>query len=816
MKKNILMPLVALLLLLVGCNYNDRNFDGLDDMTRPSDVKKGEYTLTDADYATIASNATNKALAATNGVSAELAALSKTKIFSATLPAKDYLPAFAAAKWYTGSNNSAFKITYNKSVEAPAYLGKIAVAEKYVVSAADYKGLWGNTPADYFTPVKSVKSNMAKILGKSITGAVSGDYRMVSYRYSDKEPGGEASALVLGILDEDFTSVANNAVIEFDGWLNKDTKGVRTWLGKLYAGNTYAQVSSGSAGTSADSWLITPAFNLAASADPKLSFDVCSGYNLGARLSVLISTDYNGADPAAATWEDISLNFAIPVTPATGYGVLSPAGIMGLKKYQGTPFYLAFRFVAENPGKTGTYQIDNIQVGDVCTVVETVIKAEDFQGVTKGVAVALTDWTNTGDKPWLGNNYSTNFFAEATANNKGAVETSLISPPVAITAGAYLSFDVHPRYITENRLKVFISDNFTGDESAATWVDITDNFTIPTVQPADFVRAGAMSLSAYVGKTIAVKYYYKGDSGIMPALTTTYRIDNFKVYTLARTTSRATASATTRNYVGGVVDRNALYQYNGTAWTPVEKVSVLNPEDYTAMGITNFSSTVKPQLYLPTYLATKYPYALEDAVVAVAYNYNSTTALAVTEFTYTGGVWVMNNNITTDTEQFACVNGQWMYNPSVTLELLPIKNQPDVSAFFQAIVDYAATTYGDGYYQTGYKNAEYYYGASAYNNNFDFRPASWKSGCSIGPTAYAAYDVAAMLVLIEERITQAFIPALEATYPNADVLEGVDVNYFINFGVYEGSVISTPNRTITYKVVGKGKFEYVAGSYQKL
>ena len=55
---------------------------------------------------------------------------------------------------------------------------------------------------------------------------------------------------------------------------------------------------------------------------------------------------------------------------------------------------------------------------------------------------------------------------------------------------------------------------------------------------------------------------------------------------------------------------------------------------------------------------------------------------------------------------------------------------------------------------------------------------------------------------------------MKAIYGNADVVEGVDVFYTINFAIYDGS--STTQYTIKYKVTGKGQFEYVADSLKKV
>lgn len=67
MKKTIYLPLLAIgaMAALTGCDENAWNdhLDGFDSTFAPTEVKTIEYTLTDADYAAIASNKQNKALA---------------------------------------------------------------------------------------------------------------------------------------------------------------------------------------------------------------------------------------------------------------------------------------------------------------------------------------------------------------------------------------------------------------------------------------------------------------------------------------------------------------------------------------------------------------------------------------------------------------------------------------------------------------------------------------------------------------------------------------------------------------------------------
>lgn len=50
MKRKYIIPVMASLLALGACDYNEDNFEGLEEMTRPTNVTKIAYTLTDADY----------------------------------------------------------------------------------------------------------------------------------------------------------------------------------------------------------------------------------------------------------------------------------------------------------------------------------------------------------------------------------------------------------------------------------------------------------------------------------------------------------------------------------------------------------------------------------------------------------------------------------------------------------------------------------------------------------------------------------------------------------------------------------------------
>ena len=93
MKKHIYSALVACgcIALFGSCDENSWNDNELDGFEVPgvTEVQTVEYTLTDADYASIASNNTNKTMAEDAGVSAALKAVGTKFCFSEQIAARD-------------------------------------------------------------------------------------------------------------------------------------------------------------------------------------------------------------------------------------------------------------------------------------------------------------------------------------------------------------------------------------------------------------------------------------------------------------------------------------------------------------------------------------------------------------------------------------------------------------------------------------------------------------------------------------------------------------------------------------------------------
>ena len=433
---------------------------------------------------------------------------------------------------------------------------------------------------------------------------------------------------------------------------------------------------------------------------------------------------------------------------------------------------------------------------------------QNFEALPTGDLKELKGWfiSSTGDTQWKVTSYDDNQYVQYSANGtKGACVGWMVTPAISVTAGDYLAFDVTVGYYNASCLSVLISENFDGKNvGTANWVDVTFDFSIPTKPTSGygtFASAGKVSLSAYAGKKVYVAFKYEGDGANKK--TTTYQIDNIMVGT-----SIPANSLSTPTY--------AVKVYDGKNWkNKSNNVYVLTYADYGDMGQSKryFTSDVPAVNYLPAYLSKMVAYPVDGDARVVVYRFYNGKALNIysDEYTYSAekARWELNTRIVDKTEQFVLSDGKWNFDPSTVVTLKAEKGNVEAAAFYQAITDWVKENHPE--YVTSYGNNDYYYGGSAYNNNFDFRPSAWKAQ---NASAYGSMSDADLTKLMFERLPEAFLPGLKAIYGSADVVEGVDVFYTINFAIYDGS--STTQYTIKYKVTGKGQFEYVADSLKKV
>lgn len=166
------------------------------------------------------------------------------------------------------------------------------------------------------------------------------------------------------LLLEDFESIgANNGTLSLPNWKNIGEVGGISYLNAIFGTVKCAKISAFSTSApTVSSWLITPAVNLTGSTAPKLTFMNAAGYLDGATtFKVMISTNYTGSNtPSTATWTQLPATIA--TAPTTGYSSFISSGIINLSAYIGQTVYIAFKYDGGDPGKTTTYEIDDVKV----------------------------------------------------------------------------------------------------------------------------------------------------------------------------------------------------------------------------------------------------------------------------------------------------------------------------------------------------------------------------------------------------------------------------------------------------------------------
>lgn len=352
-------------LLFSGCDVNEQ-FDGLDDMAKPTNKVAYVYTLATADYSAISAAALKVATNHEDTLKAQ--SINTYKAFSDKVFAGDYIPFLLKTKYKYGDLGSTAAITYAFGQNKPSFT---------ILSKSDYQYLWGDSFLNYveaFTPAKSADANLNAVLKNKYPAAIEGDYKFLEYNYSSVEA--VTNNIEYKYFFDDFEAHTYlpspySPISEF-GWTQKDTSGTRTWLNRLYNLNHYAQVTSNGSNELNNVFLITKQVDLTQAIAPQFTFDVTVGYWNATCLQVFISEDYSGntANIGTATWIDITSNFTLPVTPTSGYGTLASAGIADLTSYVGKKVYIAFKYSGDSrtettPKITTTYQIDNIKVSEM-------------------------------------------------------------------------------------------------------------------------------------------------------------------------------------------------------------------------------------------------------------------------------------------------------------------------------------------------------------------------------------------------------------------------------------------------------------------
>ena len=427
---------------------------------------------------------------------------------------------------------------------------------------------------------------------------------------------------------------------------------------------------------------------------------------------------------------------------------------------------------------------------------------------------SLGDWTIEDENlpegltyiwSWGGENYGAKASGYASGTNYDAAAW-LISPVIDLSKfkSATLSYEQATNYFADVETMKAQAEVY-GRVEGGNWTKLTVP-TYPDKMSWTFVATGDIDLSAFAGKKMQIAFKYTSTA----AKAGTWEVKNVLVNA---STKAAKSPMKASAYSVPSTTKRALYIHEGDDWGLAADFAVLDPADYTAMG-QKYQNLTGAANYLPQYLTANYPYAQADDIKNVMYlYYNSSskeTYYLCDQYQYNGSAWILNDGTTTD--QFVKSNGKWMYDPSVTIDLPVTKGDATSVLYYQTCVDWVynniCVPLGDTsiksgkFYVTSYGNNEYYCGTSAYQCNIDLRPDKAREQYAAG---YEGMSDEQIVALEKERFMNEVMPgALSILHSDAKPIDGVDVTYTINFGVYTGT---TTTYTARFKVVGPGKFE---------
>lgn len=156
---------------------------------------------------------------------------------------------------------------------------------------------------------------------------------------------------------------------EMNGWTFVTIEGNKPWTIGQYSGNHYANANGYGDDVDNEQWCISPAFNLNARdyQNVTLTFRNATKFD-GPALELYISTDYDGQDPTAATWE------ALDYIASEGNYTWTESGEISLNDFTGENCHIAFRYISTIEEGAAAWEVDDILV--TAEIGSSVITAE--------------------------------------------------------------------------------------------------------------------------------------------------------------------------------------------------------------------------------------------------------------------------------------------------------------------------------------------------------------------------------------------------------------------------------------------------------
>lgn len=138
---------------------------------------------------------------------------------------------------------------------------------------------------------------------------------------------------------------------DMNGWTFVTVEGGNAWTVAQYSGNHYAYANGYNGGVN-EQWCISPAFSLNVYSNASLSFRNAKNYS-GPDMEVYFSNDYDGENPATATWTELEYEMS------TGSYTWAESGTIDLADFTGENCYIGFKYTSTET-EAAAWEVDDV------------------------------------------------------------------------------------------------------------------------------------------------------------------------------------------------------------------------------------------------------------------------------------------------------------------------------------------------------------------------------------------------------------------------------------------------------------------------
>ena len=650
MTKNIFRKIALLAgvaLMGVGCQtdyFNENYLPGYDNNGDITNVQEMEITLSEDDYAAIAKNSANKAIAEAAGEEAvaALSAISKNKYFASQDEAATYIPGWLAASYPTYDNGSLALITYTMALDIPADVQAMNSATEYTLTEDDYKTIWGSEE-EYAAALTPKTVNKLRTVIPIADDAREGEYVVVTYNYSAEEPATEEPETPENPDQPEgpkYSSVLGSAVLD-------DAVEVKGYVSAL---STQGPIITDATG----SILLFKGADLAIGDEVTVSGTI-SAYNKGFQIAASSATVEKTGTTSVTYPTPVELDGAAMEALLTSRTDNDYAQFV---KFTGTPSvgnYINIIMEGTEAAQGSIYGATD-EVKAMFTDGEKATIYGYFVSISSGKYINVVV-VSVDEEPAIGGGEETNSYSSVLGSAvlgdfvevNGYISAVSTQGPILTDNGGSLLLFKTSGYEVGDVVSVSgtISSYGKGFQIGTADITIEKRGTTTVTYPAPMEITGAMADELLTTRVNDEYAYYAKMTGtvaingnyynfILPGATTAQgsfygATDELKAqltdgmectiygyftslsggkYINMVVTSIETAPAATALALKVKSEkRYAYFKFNGTAYEATDIVAV-QPSDYTSMGqgYGNFTNPTQDN-YLPQFLAQKYPYA---------------------------------------------------------------------------------------------------------------------------------------------------------------------------------------------------------------